>query len=655
MRYWLAVGLAVMGTLGWAAPAVNQMTVGPSNIRAGAIESRHITTNATKLEALREALGLELGVDVLSPTGDGSLLTNLPVPADEINVSIANESIAGPTSPANLSTILWSTAFGFNALGSPTGNTYGNTAIGDNALMSVTQDIDVQGTGSFNTGVGRNAGTLVTTGYSNTLIGDEGAPSLTTGFDNTYVGRSSGLLAVSGNYNTGIGRSALYNNDSGTGNTAVGRGSGLSNTSGSNNTFLGYQAGNGSSPALTNATALGYNAQVTASNAMTLGGTGVNAVKVGIGMTAPAALLDVATQSPTVVTSTGGVETIAPLSANYTAIRLNTGDNTSIGNVIFKMSRDATISELSFIGLRLYTNNVNKPGTMVTYAQNTNGLAFGTTSASVGFRMNATVTANTDYWLVFFKAVTSPDTGNFNAYSVAESGGITWGTSASATGTYAMQAGSLAVIIQTSQPAATKITGGPGNTALTVSAPDADAVSITTTSGIGLSVTSTNNTAVNAISTHGPALYAYSANSGGASINAGRGLGLFVGQSGWNATGTIAQHVSSIYRFYNSNTNLTGDLLRINDASTTTGTNSGYLINAGLTPASTFVPKFQVARDGGITTTGKITTSSGLNIPTKTPGSATATGIAGDICWDANYLYVCTAANTWKRVAISTW
>ena len=37
------------------------------------------------------------------------------------------------------------------------------------------------------------------------------------------------------------------------------------------------------------------------------------------------------------------------------------------------------------------------------------------------------------------------------------------------------------------------------------------------------------------------------------------------------------------------------------------------------------------------------------------PASATATGTAGDIAWDADYIYVCTATNTWKRVAISTW
>lgn len=40
---------------------------------------------------------------------------------------------------------------------------------------------------------------------------------------------------------------------------------------------------------------------------------------------------------------------------------------------------------------------------------------------------------------------------------------------------------------------------------------------------------------------------------------------------------------------------------------------------------------------------------------TKTPATAGAAGVAGTIAWDANYIYVCTATNTWKRVAIATW
>jgi hypothetical protein len=39
----------------------------------------------------------------------------------------------------------------------------------------------------------------------------------------------------------------------------------------------------------------------------------------------------------------------------------------------------------------------------------------------------------------------------------------------------------------------------------------------------------------------------------------------------------------------------------------------------------------------------------------KTPASASATGTTGEIAWDTDYIYVCTATNTWKRVAIATW
>lgn len=42
-------------------------------------------------------------------------------------------------------------------------------------------------------------------------------------------------------------------------------------------------------------------------------------------------------------------------------------------------------------------------------------------------------------------------------------------------------------------------------------------------------------------------------------------------------------------------------------------------------------------------------------VTSKTPASAAATGTAGQIAWDSNYIYVCVAANTWKRSAISTW
>ena len=38
-----------------------------------------------------------------------------------------------------------------------------------------------------------------------------------------------------------------------------------------------------------------------------------------------------------------------------------------------------------------------------------------------------------------------------------------------------------------------------------------------------------------------------------------------------------------------------------------------------------------------------------------TPSSATALGAAGQICWDANYIYICIATDTWRRIPHDTW
>jgi len=50
--------------------------------------------------------------------------------------------------------------------------------------------------------------------------------------------------------------------------------------------------------------------------------------------------------------------------------------------------------------------------------------------------------------------------------------------------------------------------------------------------------------------------------------------------------------------------------------------------------------------------TARATLQMGVN---KTPASASAVGIAGEIAWDTDYIYVAVATNTWKRVAIATW
>jgi hypothetical protein len=61
--------------------------------------------------------------------------------------------------------------------------------------------------------------------------------------------------------------------------------------------------------------------------------------------------------------------------------------------------------------------------------------------------------------------------------------------------------------------------------------------------------------------------------------------------------------------------------------------------------------------NGGAATFASSVTAADYKIPAlnPTPASATATGTLGQIRYDANYIYLCTATNTWKRSLLSTW
>ena len=207
----------------------------------------------------------------------------------------------------------YNTASGISALAFNTTGNY-NTASGVNALRSNT-------TGFQNTASGMNALSSNTIGNYNTAVGTLALFSNTTGFSNVASGLSSLYSNTTGYFNTASGVQALYSNTTGFQNTASGVNALSSNTTGSFNlangfqagygdgtanmqstvdnyaTFLGFQASRDASVAsttpLTNITAIGKNARVGASNTIVLGGTGADAVNVGIGATTPLSKLDV--------------------------------------------------------------------------------------------------------------------------------------------------------------------------------------------------------------------------------------------------------------------------------------------------------------------------------------------------------------------------
>jgi hypothetical protein len=194
-------------------------------------------------------------------------------------------------------------ASGYQALFS---NTYGadNTAIGYQALYS---NATIKGGG--NTATGYQALYLNSTGGDNTAEGVDALYGNTTGTNNTAVGwEALGCLSCTsnttgGSFNTAVGNDALYEGDSGWYNSAFGNGAGGTSNetlpTGSSNTFLGANTNLGTQLAVSNATAIGANAQVTASNSMVLGSiAGVNSAtastNVGIGTTAPSNVFTIA-------------------------------------------------------------------------------------------------------------------------------------------------------------------------------------------------------------------------------------------------------------------------------------------------------------------------------------------------------------------------
>jgi len=193
---------------------------------------------------------------------------------------ISNETIGGSKTFSSNITVNGLTI----GLGGGTDNS--NAAFGNGALTSNTAGLN-------NTAIG-NAALTLNTGSYNTAIGSQVLPNNTTGTNNTAMGYGALYFNVSGVSNSAIGDGALFYN-TGSNNISVGSGANDKNTTGNDNTAIGYHAlqpnttgskntaiGSGSrvaTAALTNATAIGYGANVAASNTIQLGDLNITNVK----------------------------------------------------------------------------------------------------------------------------------------------------------------------------------------------------------------------------------------------------------------------------------------------------------------------------------------------------------------------------------------
>jgi hypothetical protein len=96
---------------------------------------------------------------------------------------------------------------------------------------------------------------------------------------------------------------------------------------------------------------------------------------------------------------------------------------------------------------------------------------------------------------------------------------------------------------------------------------------------------------------------------------------------------------------------------------TTTNTNSSKLVVDGTISETVSSTQYLVASQYDIGTAPNEIPLNGYlgsmayqdTAPVAAPASTSAAGLPGQIAYDSSYFYVCTAVNTWKRVAIATW
>ena len=106
----------------------------------------------------------------------------------------------------------------------------------------------IQDGGNFNTVVGDQAGTAITTGDSNVIVGMVAGDALTEASDNVAIGQGALTDDTKGSKSVAIGRQALtaqnFTSATATHNTAVGHNAGVAVTTGVSNTLIAALAGN---------------------------------------------------------------------------------------------------------------------------------------------------------------------------------------------------------------------------------------------------------------------------------------------------------------------------------------------------------------------------------------------------------------------------
>ena len=649
----------------------------------------------------------------LGTTG-GGILINKGLNRNLANIGIGNSNTLGSTTTGtqntaiganalqSLTTASNNTAIGINALQDTTTGGGDNTAIGPFALSNnttgsgntaISNALQNNTTGDYNIAIGAQALDTNTTGQQNVGIGYRALRN-STASDQIAIGAYSLTSSTTGQGNIAIGSNALFNNTTGDGNTAIGYEALLDNTTGDNNTALGYRAlENNTASSLT---AVGY--QALAANT-----TGQNNTALGL-----SALQSNTTGQNNIAVGANALEDNTTGQGNTAignqGLTSNTTGNNNIAIGVNVLTANITGSNNSALGTNVM-DAFTGADTNIGFGSNImRDTGAGSGNVAIGNNILQALTngnANTGIGTDVLSSLTTGSQNNgigVNAQFNATTGGLNnaMGTNA----LYSNQTGVNNVAI--GNFAAVNAHNVIGTTAIGGSA------LIGTTAGVQNSALSSQSLreSTSIIATFG-AITAGSGYTDGTysgvelEVNYFRPATSLVGGFIPTADITVSGGLVTVVTLVNPGKGIrTGTICTILAASAPAGllTGSGFSIpvatlisaerntaigfdagrlnttgsrnvflgyaagrseltddNLYISNSNTTTPLIKGKFDSAGGNAGSVRIYGDLQLTTKTPASAADTGTVGTITYDTDYIYICVATDTWKRVGIATW
>jgi hypothetical protein len=319
------------GALSWSTPSSGGATSVGAIDSASNANGASITANELKLAPADSTNGGIVTTGNQTFAGNKSFISDITVNGIKVGVGGTN------------STAFENVNVGINSL---TVNTSGhrNSAFGESSLSLNT-------IGNENTAYGAYSLQNNTLGSVNNALGKSALANNDEGNQNTSIGGYSLYLNTSGNRNTAIGNYSLFSNNVGSNNVAIGNDAGTNNT-GSRNTFLGTQSKTTSAgAAVSNATAIGYGAEVVTDNTIQLGNTSVTNVNTSGSITANAEISSEITANLTISNANAEQYKAKVLICNPTSpITITFGNDLPLGFNCMVLQKSADANKINLAG-----------------------------------------------------------------------------------------------------------------------------------------------------------------------------------------------------------------------------------------------------------------------------------------------------------------